>query len=55
MKKNYEAPKAILMRLDANDILTGSSWNFNCNQQGGGDNTLPPDCSIEVTTDNSQS
>ena len=53
-KKSYEAPKVNYFEYDGNDILTQSSWNFNCTNTGSGNNAAPPNCDVSITTDNSQ-
>ena len=52
-KMTYEAPTVRFMKFDENDILRTSGWDLDCHTHGEGFNAEPPDCSIDVTTDNS--
>lgn len=53
-RKMYAAPAVKFMKFDAKDVLATSGWNFNCQTSGEGFNAEPPECSVDVTTDNSQ-
>ncbi len=53
-KMMYEAPTVRFMKFDENDILRTSGWGFTCTTTGEGFNSEPPECSVDVLTDNSQ-
>lgn len=52
-RESYETPGIRVLKFKEDILTTSDPGKTECGSWGEGDNAAPPDCDVEITTDNS--